>query len=222
MRNAGYLTLISRVMCSSLKVWGRLGGGCKWNFKPPPLTPPNLWGENLKFKHRSVFTNRILLFILIFFPLLFGCAGASKRSTNVSLEEKSHTSRSEQTQRIPIDKTRSQPVTHTEKESTKPKPAAPAIPEPTKAEERPVLTPQTLNNGRPVQKTPTPDLGRKLPKLIFSEELGLYTSPSAIYDIYFWNAYWFVRSEGIWFRSKSYQGPWEKIDSSELPERLKR
>ena len=67
---------------------------------------------------------------------------------------------------------------------------------------------------------PTPDIGRRLPKLIFSDELGLYTAPSATYRIYFDQGAWYVLSEGIWFRSKSNEGPWERIDVSDLPEKL--
>ncbi len=74
------------------------------------------------------------------------------------------------------------------------------------------------------EKTPAgqpPDLGRKLPRLIYSEELEFYTSPSAVYDIYFDNGVWYVRSGSVWYRSKSHLGPWERVEDSGVPEVLR-
>ncbi len=67
---------------------------------------------------------------------------------------------------------------------------------------------------------PTPDLGKKLPKLIYKEDLELYIAPSSMYRIYFDQGVWFVLSDDIWFRSKSHTGPWERIDKTDLPEAL--
>ena len=66
-----------------------------------------------------------------------------------------------------------------------------------------------------------PDLGRRPPALIYSDELKLYWSPSTAYDIYFQNVYWYVRSDDHWFRSRSHRGPWELIQPFQLPESLR-
>ena len=162
------------------------------------------------------------IFLLVFVALFLGCAENPKRTSILP----SHRKPSEKTLESHSDPTleSKHPRTPLRSENAQsiPKPAPIRISEPTKTVVRPVHTPEMMQASPPVQKDPTPDLGRKLPKLIYSEELGLYTSPSAIYEIYFWNARWYVRSEGSWFQSKNYQGPWEKIDASALPERLRR
>ncbi len=65
-----------------------------------------------------------------------------------------------------------------------------------------------------------PDLGRRLPSLFFSEDLGLYVSPNAQYDVFFHDNYWYVLSGQTWYRSKNHRGPWEKINLSSLPQPL--
>ncbi len=65
-----------------------------------------------------------------------------------------------------------------------------------------------------------PDLGNRLPTLIYSDQYEMYYSPSSKYDIFFNDSIWFVHHRGNWFRSKSYNGPWEKIEESSLPNKL--
>lgn len=87
----------------------------------------------------------------------------------------------------------------------------------TLSSELPVTTPPEI----PPAVIVPPDLGRRPPALIYSDELGLYWSPSATYGIYFQNGFWYVRSGDHWFRSRGHRGPWELIQPFQLPESLR-
>jgi hypothetical protein len=163
-----------------------------------------------------------LLFLLISGGWWIGCASSPKRSTETDIKNPPAKPALQSVSQPSPEKSRARSSTPAQNMQPKPNPAKPSISETTKPVSRPASVPETIQSPPPAKKDPTPNLGRKLPKLIYSEERGLYTSPSALYEIYFWDARWYVRSEGIWFRAKSYQGPWVKIDASALPEPLRR
>ncbi|MFB3785134.1 MAG: hypothetical protein ACE15F_02065 [bacterium] len=123
-------------------------------------------------------------------------------------------------------------ITQPEKEAEHPMPFPPVPPAPQTAETVKPATDQ-LSSPRSVSSQPAespaappgvitpPDLGRRPPALIYSDDLGLYWSPSATYDIYFQNGFWYVRSDNHWFRSRGHRGPWELIQPFQLPESLR-
>lgn len=89
--------------------------------------------------------------------------------------------------------------------------------ESTKSNSTQISTRETIEQSK---TNTTPDLGNRLPTLIYSDQYDLYYSPSSKYDIFFNESIWFVHHQGNWFRSKSYSGPWEKIEESSLPKKL--
>ena len=71
------------------------------------------------------------------------------------------------------------------------------------------------------QHVPAPDIQLETaPEFIYSKELGFFVSVGIPYDIMYIGTKYYVFSGGYWYRGPFYNGPWEVVSVSNMPDVL--
>ena len=59
------------------------------------------------------------------------------------------------------------------------------------------------------------------PRMVLIPRLGIYYAPDSQYNLYLVNKIWFYYYDGKWYRSHTYEGSWQYVPFSKVPEVLK-
>jgi len=55
------------------------------------------------------------------------------------------------------------------------------------------------------------------PDFIYLDDYGFAVSYGGPYDVLYYGDYYFVYSDGYWYRSRDYRGPWGRIRNADVP-----
>ncbi|MBU5637885.1 hypothetical protein KOM00_14240 [Geomonas sp. Red69] len=74
--------------------------------------------------------------------------------------------------------------------------------------------------GEPVR--PVPSTARRPPLFLFPAELGFGAAVGSAGDLFYLGGSYLKASDGAWYRSGSWRGPWSRVPRGKLPPELSR